>query len=61
MTDNMWGNYLQKGEILEKAGLQSVDAHSAIENFVNYVSVDITTSFTLLVGIFFPSATGNVA
>jgi len=56
----MWGNYLQKGEILEKAGLQSVDAHSAMENSMNYVSADIATSFTLLVGIFFPSATGMI-
>ncbi len=54
----MWGDYLQKGEILEKEGLQSVDAHSAMENFGMYVSADIATSFTLLVGIFFPSATG---
>lgn len=53
----MWANYVQKGEILEKAGLQSVDAHSAIEHGM-YVSADIATSFTLLVGIFFPSATG---
>lgn len=55
----MWSNYLQKGEILEKAGLRSADAHSPLENFVNYVSADIATSFTLLVGIFFPSATGK--
>lgn len=55
----MWGNYLQKGEILEKAGLQSVDTHGALDNFGMYVSADIATSFTLLVGIFFPSATGN--
>lgn len=54
----MWGNYQQKGEILQKAGLHSVDAHGAMENFGMYVSADIATSFTLLVGIFFPSATG---
>lgn len=59
LIENMWSNYLQKGEILEKAGLQSVDVHSPLENFVNYVSADIATSFTLLVGIFFPSATGK--
>lgn len=55
----MWGNYMQKGEILEKPGLQSVDAHGAMDNFGMYVSADIATSFTLLVGIFFPSATGK--
>lgn len=57
LLENMWGNYLQKGEILEKVGLHS-DAHGAMENFGMYVSADIATSFTLLVGIFFPSATG---
>ncbi|KAM4592864.1 solute carrier family 12 member 4 [Odontesthes bonariensis] len=61
IRENMWGNYLQKGEILEKAGQQSVDAHSAMETSMNYVSADIATSFTLLVGIFFPSATGIMA
>lgn len=55
----MWGNYLEKGEILEKAGLHSEDSRGAVENFGMYVSADIATSFTLLVGIFFPSATGK--
>ncbi|XP_041813203.1 solute carrier family 12 member 4 isoform X2 [Chelmon rostratus] len=61
IRENMWGNYLQKGEILEKPGLRSVDAHGGVENFGMYVSADIATSFTLLVGIFFPSATGIMA
>lgn len=59
VLENMWSDYMQKGEILEKAGLQSVDVHGALENFGMYVSADIATSFTLLVGIFFPSATGK--
>lgn len=61
ISDNMWGNYLEKGQILEKAGLPSVDVHGAMESFGLYVSADIATSFTLLVGIFFPSATGIMA
>lgn len=61
VADNMWGDYLEKGQFLEKAGLPSVDVHGAMENFGLYVSADIATSFTLLVGIFFPSATGNLA
>ncbi|XP_071382768.1 solute carrier family 12 member 4 [Centroberyx affinis] len=61
IRENMWGDYLQKAEILEKAGLQSVDVHGAMESFGLYVSADIATSFTLLVGIFFPSATGIMA
>uniref|UniRef100_A0A8D3DEM6 Solute carrier family 12 member 4 n=1 Tax=Scophthalmus maximus TaxID=52904 RepID=A0A8D3DEM6_SCOMX len=61
VRENMWSNYQQKGEILEKAGLHSVDAHGITDNFGMYVSADIATSFTLLVGIFFPSATGIMA
>uniref|UniRef100_A0A8C2WME8 Solute carrier family 12 member 4 n=1 Tax=Cyclopterus lumpus TaxID=8103 RepID=A0A8C2WME8_CYCLU len=61
IRENMWSDYQRKGEILEKAGLQSTDAHGAMENFGMYVSADIATSFTLLVGIFFPSATGIMA
>lgn len=60
LLENLWGNYLQKGEILEKPLLQSVTTHGAIENFGMYVSADIATSFTVLVGIFFPSATGMI-
>jgi potassium/chloride transporter 4/5/6 len=55
----MWGDYLEKGQILEKAGLPSVDFHGPVESVGLYVSADIATSFTLLVGIFFPSATGK--
>uniref|UniRef100_A0A672M4M6 Solute carrier family 12 member 4 n=1 Tax=Sinocyclocheilus grahami TaxID=75366 RepID=A0A672M4M6_SINGR len=48
-------------QILEKASLSSVDVHGSMETFGFYVSADIATSFTLLVGIFFPSATGIMA
>uniref|UniRef100_A0A673BUH8 Solute carrier family 12 member 4 n=1 Tax=Sphaeramia orbicularis TaxID=375764 RepID=A0A673BUH8_9TELE len=61
IRENMWSDYMPKGEILEKAGLQSVDSHWSMETFSMYVSADIATSFTLLVGIFFPSATGIMA
>uniref|UniRef100_A0A4W5PHA2 Solute carrier family 12 member 4 n=1 Tax=Hucho hucho TaxID=62062 RepID=A0A4W5PHA2_9TELE len=61
IRDNMWGDYREKGQILEKAGLPSVDVHGAVESIGLYVSADIATSFTLLVGIFFPSATGIMA
>uniref|UniRef100_A0A3P8XIL2 Solute carrier family 12 member 4 n=1 Tax=Esox lucius TaxID=8010 RepID=A0A3P8XIL2_ESOLU len=61
IRDNMWGDYLEKGQILEKAGLPSVNVHGAVESIGLYVSADIATSFTLLVGIFFPSATGIMA
>uniref|UniRef100_A0A672M0V0 Solute carrier family 12 member 4 n=1 Tax=Sinocyclocheilus grahami TaxID=75366 RepID=A0A672M0V0_SINGR len=61
INENMWGDYMEKGQILEKASLSSVDVHGSMETFGFYVSADIATSFTLLVGIFFPSATGIMA
>ncbi|KAL1007443.1 hypothetical protein UPYG_G00086820 [Umbra pygmaea] len=61
IRENLWGDYLEKGQILEKAGLSSVDIHGTVESMGLYVSADIATSFTLLVGIFFPSATGIMA
>lgn len=60
LLENLWGNYLRKGDILEKPSLRSVNTHGAVENFGMYVSADIATSFTVLVGIFFPSATGMI-
>uniref|UniRef100_A0A8C2Q8Z0 Solute carrier family 12 member 4 n=1 Tax=Cyprinus carpio TaxID=7962 RepID=A0A8C2Q8Z0_CYPCA len=61
IKENLWGDYMEKGQILEKASLPSVDVHGSMETFGFYVSADIATSFTLLVGIFFPSATGIMA
>ncbi|XP_077171900.1 solute carrier family 12 member 6 isoform X2 [Paroedura picta] len=59
ITENLWGNYLMKGEILEKPSMHSADVVGALNQ--QYVLADITTSFTLLVGIFFPSVTGIMA
>lgn len=59
-AENMWGDYMDKGQILEKPSLSSEDVHGSMESFRYYVSADIATSFTLLVGIFFPSATGTI-
>ncbi|MCJ8747257.1 hypothetical protein PDJAM_G00151320 [Pangasius djambal] len=61
IRENMWGDYMEKGQILEKPSLSSEDVHGSMESFRYYVSADIATSFTLLVGIFFPSATGIMA
>ncbi|KAK2819867.1 hypothetical protein Q7C36_021513 [Tachysurus vachellii] len=61
IRENMWGDYMDKGQILEKPGLPSEDVHGSMESFRYYVSADIATCFTLLVGIFFPSATGIMA
>ncbi|KAG8437783.1 hypothetical protein GDO86_008476 [Hymenochirus boettgeri] len=61
LKDNLWSNYLEKGSILEKSFQPSVDTLGSKTNPHFYVLVDITTSFTVLVGIFFPSVTGIMA
>uniref|UniRef100_A0A671XDI1 Solute carrier family 12 member 6 n=1 Tax=Sparus aurata TaxID=8175 RepID=A0A671XDI1_SPAAU len=61
ISENLWSAYLSKGDVVEKGSLESsVDAHPA-STHQPYVFADITTSFTLLVGIFFPSVTGIMA
>ena len=50
--------YLSKGQVVEKPSLESSQSGSASID-QPYVFADITTSFTLLVGIFFPSVTGE--
>lgn len=45
--------------MVEKRGLPSTDALGFKESLPLYVVADITTSFTVLVGIFFPSVTGE--
>ncbi|XP_044278282.1 solute carrier family 12 member 6 isoform X2 [Varanus komodoensis] len=59
IAENLWSSYLMKGEIIEKPSLHSADVGGALNP--HYVLADITTSFTLLVGIFFPSVTGIMA
>uniref|UniRef100_A0A452S1C2 Solute carrier family 12 member 4 n=1 Tax=Ursus americanus TaxID=9643 RepID=A0A452S1C2_URSAM len=60
-TENLWSAYLEKGEVVEKHGLPSTDALGLKESLPLYVVADIATSFTVLVGIFFPSVTGIMA
>lgn len=61
ISENLWSSYLSKGDVVEKGSLKSsLDAHPA-STHQPYVFADITTSFTLLVGIFFPSVTGIMA
>ncbi|XP_026169313.1 solute carrier family 12 member 7-like isoform X2 [Mastacembelus armatus] len=62
IRDNLWGDYGKAGKLIEKNNLASVPAQDT-SNEVNkpYVFNDITTYFTLLVGIYFPSVTGIMA
>ncbi|RXM27592.1 Solute carrier family 12 member 6 [Acipenser ruthenus] len=57
IAENLWSAYLSKGEVLEKGSLPSPAVSGSPSNRFPYVFADITTSFTLLVGIFFPSVT----
>ncbi|XP_057710563.1 solute carrier family 12 member 6-like isoform X2 [Corythoichthys intestinalis] len=61
ITENLWSSYLSKGDVLEKGSISSAQGAHAASTQQPYVFADITTSFTLLVGIFFPSVTGIMA
>ncbi|KAJ8007639.1 hypothetical protein DPEC_G00096260 [Dallia pectoralis] len=61
ITENVWSAYLSKGDVLEKGSLPAPSHVHPPTNQQPYVFADITTSFTLLVGIFFPSVTGIMA
>lgn len=60
LSENLFGNYMEKGAFLEKVGVPSAEDPDALPtNTKTYVLSDITTFFTLLVGIYFPSVTGQ--
>jgi len=60
VPENLFGYYLDKGDVLEKRGVPSVaDPDAPLTNSNRYVLADITSFFTLLVGIYFPSVTGQ--
>ncbi|XP_036386737.1 solute carrier family 12 member 5 [Megalops cyprinoides] len=62
LAENIFGNYMEKGMIVEKRGAPSVmDPDAPVTNSNRYVLADITSFFTLLVGIYFPSVTGIMA
>ncbi|KAK6479540.1 solute carrier family 12 member 5-like isoform X1 [Huso huso] len=62
ITENLWSNYLEKGVVIEKVGAVSVpNEDGTLGKTKRYVMSDITSFFTLLVGIYFPSVTGIMA
>ncbi|XP_039532028.1 solute carrier family 12 member 7 isoform X3 [Pimephales promelas] len=63
ISENMWGHYGQYEAIVEKKGQRSEWASDNSDKNMSrpYVLNDITTFFTLLVGIYFPSVTGIMA
>ncbi|KAM3860261.1 solute carrier family 12 member 7 isoform 2-T2 [Diretmus argenteus] len=62
ISDNMWSDYGPLGMLVEKKDQPSIAAADTSQDiYMPYVVNDITTFFTLLVGIYFPSVTGIMA
>ncbi|XP_049623863.1 solute carrier family 12 member 7 isoform X2 [Suncus etruscus] len=64
LLENLWSMYADKGAFVEKQGVPSVPvamAEDSRSSGLPYVLNDITTYFTMLVGIYFPSVTGIMA
>ncbi|XP_054639705.1 solute carrier family 12 member 5 isoform X2 [Dunckerocampus dactyliophorus] len=61
-TENLFGTYYEKGDLITRVNMESVEEpDSPLTNSNRYVLADITSFFTLLVGIYFPSVTGIMA
>ncbi|XP_048092298.1 solute carrier family 12 member 6-like [Alosa alosa] len=60
IKENLWSVYQSQGEVLEQGSGPSPDQVQQ-PNHLPYIFADLTTSFTVLVGIFFPSVTGIMA
>lgn len=58
--DNIMPSFLEKGQFISY-GQNSLDVENIGSQSYNQIMADITTSFTLLIGIFFPSVTGIFA
>lgn len=60
LVENMWSQYGPLKMLVEDKKLTSVGGSDpAQDKYRPYVVNDITTFFTLLVGIYFPSVTGE--
>lgn len=61
-ADNLWSAYADKGVFVERKGTPSVPAaEESRASGLPYVLTDIVTYFTMLVGIYFPSVTGEAS
>ncbi|XP_057565940.1 solute carrier family 12 member 7 [Hippopotamus amphibius kiboko] len=62
LLDNLWSAYADRGAFVEKRGVPSVAVpEESRAGGLPYVLADVMTSFTVLVGIYFPSVTGIMA
>ncbi|KAH8320635.1 hypothetical protein KR067_006214 [Drosophila pandora] len=58
--DNIYPSFLEKGQFISY-GKNPTDIENTSGQTYNQIMADITTTFTLLIGIFFPSVTGIMA
>lgn len=58
IADNVKASFLDEGQFIAKT-MDPDDIERLDRPSYNQVMADITTSFTILIGIFFPSVTGN--
>uniref|UniRef100_A0A4W6EHJ0 Solute carrier family 12 member 5a n=1 Tax=Lates calcarifer TaxID=8187 RepID=A0A4W6EHJ0_LATCA len=62
LAENLFGTYYEKGDLIARTNMYSAeDQDDPLTNANRYVLADITSFFTLLVGIYFPSVTGIMA
>lgn len=60
LTENMWSQYGPRSMLVESKEQTSFGGSDAAQDMkMPYVVNDIATFFTLLVGIYFPSVTGE--
>ncbi|XP_076165217.1 solute carrier family 12 member kcc isoform X2 [Ptiloglossa arizonensis] len=58
--ENIWGSFQEEGQLIAY-GNDPKDIDVMSESTFNQIPVDLTTTFTILIGIFFPSVTGIMA
>ncbi|XP_066590703.1 solute carrier family 12 member 4 isoform X2 [Prorops nasuta] len=58
--ENIWSNFQEEGQFIAY-GKNPKDVDKMSGSSFNQIQVDLTTTFTILIGIFFPSVTGIMA
>lgn len=58
--ENIWGSFQEQGQLIAY-GDDPKDIDVLSGSSFNQIQVDLTTTFTILIGIFFPSVTGIMA
>lgn len=57
-AENIYGSFQEEGKYVAY-GHDPVDVNPLYPQTYNQIVVDLTTTFTILIGIFFPSVTGK--